>query len=151
MCSFCTEEYRSAEERSYITTDMKSLSLSLHGSCCTCYTCFCPKSCTGARPHTIFFPKHKLVHTGEVQCSKKTSCVLVLKSDSQEQSIFIRSLIIQALELIRLDSPLKMGKRVLSGSSTPWHFPINRHHKTASVTAHWHSQGTESQWETSQI
>ena len=51
------EEYRSSEERSDIPTDMKSLWLSPHGSCCTSkgkarYTCSHPKSCTGVHCHT---------------------------------------------------------------------------------------------------
>ena len=139
MCSFCTEEFRSSKERSYIPTDMKPLWSSPHGFCCTfkgkaCYTCSCPKSCTGAHPHTIFFLKHKLVHTGKVQCSENQPCLGIKLS--QEQSIFIRSLIIQALKRTMLGSPLKMGKRVLSCSSTPSHSCIDGDHKMATVTAH---------------
>lgn len=110
----CTEEHQSSEERSYILTDVKALWLS-HGSCCTfkgkiCYTCSCPRSYTGVRPHTFFFLKHRLVHTGkEEENNQENNLALVLKSDSQEQSIFISNLIVQALERSVLGSLLKVG------------------------------------------
>lgn len=52
------------------------------------------------------------------------------------------------MERSTVHSQTKEGSK---GSSTPWHFHTDGDHKMATRTAHWSSQGTESQWETSQI
>lgn len=130
----CVLKSTSPQKIGLTSLQIKALWLS-HGSCCTfqgktCYTCSCPKSYTGVHPHTFFFLKHRLVHTGkDEENNQENNLALVLKSDSQEQSICISNLIVQALELSMLGPLLKVGKKVLSCSSTPPHFSIDEDHK----------------------
>lgn len=110
----CVLKSTSLQKIGLTSLQIKALWLS-HGSCCTfqgktCYTCSCPKSYTGVHPHTFLFLKHRLVHTGkDEENNQENNLALVLKSDSQEQSICITNLIVQALELSMLGPLLKVG------------------------------------------
>lgn len=139
-CSFCSEEHRFSEKRSYVLPDVKSLWLLSHESCCifnskACYPCSCPRSHTGAQSHTIFFLKHKFIHTEKEQYSKKQPCLNVKVRKSGKKHLY-QSSVIQALKVIVLGSLVKMGKRVLSCSSTPSHFSSGEKHRVGSAKAH---------------